>query len=77
MPQKSVSPLCGRLSLWIETDKKLDAVLDKIEELSPAVSTEELFGTGCVWDAYTFISGLHRFIAVFPVAPNVNLGLRA
>lgn len=40
----------------IETEKKLDVVLDKIEELSPAVSTEELFGTGCVWDAYTFIT---------------------
>ena len=44
----------------IETDKKLDVVLDKIEELSPAISTEELFGTGFVWDAYTFISGLVR-----------------
>jgi hypothetical protein len=44
----------------IETDKKLDVVLDKIEELSPSVSTEELFGTGCVWDAYSFISGLVR-----------------
>lgn len=44
----------------IETEKKLDVVLDKIEELSPAVSTEELFETGCVWDAYTFISGLVR-----------------
>ena len=44
----------------IETEKKLDVVLDKIEEFSPAVSTEELFGTGCVWDAYTFISGLVR-----------------
>ena len=44
----------------IETEKKLDVVLDKIEELSPAVSTGELFGTGCVWDAYTFISGLVR-----------------
>lgn len=44
----------------IETEKKLDVVLDKIEELSPAVSSEELFGTGCVWDAYTFISGLVR-----------------
>lgn len=44
----------------IETEKKLDVVLDKIEELSPAVSTEELFGTGCVWDAYTFISRLVR-----------------
>ena len=44
----------------IETDKKLDVVLDKIEELSPAVTTEELFGTGCVWDAYSFLSGLVR-----------------
>ena len=44
----------------IETDKKLDVVLDKIEELSPAVTTEELFGTGCVWDAYAFLSSLVR-----------------
>jgi len=44
----------------IATDKKLDVVLDKIEELSPAVTTEALFGTGCVWDAYSFISGLVR-----------------
>ena len=44
----------------IETDKKLDLVLDKIEELSPAVTTEELFGTGCVWDAYSFLSSLVR-----------------
>lgn len=35
-------------------------VLDKIEELSPAVTTEELFGTGCVWDAYSFLSSLVR-----------------
>ena len=44
----------------IETDKKLDVVLDKIEELSPSISTEDIFGAGCVWDAYTFISGLVR-----------------
>ena len=44
----------------IETDKKLDVVLDKIEELSPAVTTEELFGTGCAWDAYSFLSSLVR-----------------
>lgn len=44
----------------VETDKKLDVVLDKIEELSPAVTTEELFGTGCVWDAYSFLSSLVR-----------------
>ena len=44
----------------LETDKKLEVVLDKIEELSPAVTTEELFGTGCVWDAYTFLCDLVR-----------------
>ena len=44
----------------METDKKLDQVLNKIEELSPSVSTEELFGTGCVWDAYTYVCDLIR-----------------
>ena len=44
----------------IATDKKLDAVLDKIEALSPPVSSEELFATGCVWDAYTFLCDLVR-----------------
>ena len=44
----------------IETDKKLDMVLDRIEELSPAVTSEQLFATGCVWDAYTFVCDLIR-----------------
>ena len=44
----------------IETDKKLDVVLDKIEAISPSVSTEQLFATGCVWDAYTFVCDLVR-----------------
>ena len=44
----------------IQTERKLEVVLDKIEELSPAITTEELFGTGCVWNAYTFLSGLVR-----------------
>ena len=44
----------------MKTEQKLDVVLDKIEELSPAISTEALFGTGCVWDAYSFISSLVR-----------------
>lgn len=43
-----------------ETDKKLDYVLDKLEELSPAPTTEQIFSTGCVWDAYTFVSDLVR-----------------
>ena len=44
----------------LETDKKLDVVLDKIEELSPAVTTEQLFPSGCVWDAYMFVCELIR-----------------
>ena len=44
----------------VDTDNKLDVVLDKIEALSPPVSTEELFATGCVWDAYTFLCDLVR-----------------
>ncbi len=44
----------------MESEKKLDSVLDKIEEMSPPVSTQEIFATGCVWDAYMFISDLVR-----------------
>lgn len=44
----------------IETDNKLDVILDKIETLSPPISTQELFATGCVWDAYTFLCDLVR-----------------
>ena len=49
------------LEHWqIVTEKKLDEVLDKIEALSPPVSSEELFATGCVWDAYAFLCDLVR-----------------
>ena len=44
----------------LDTEKKLDVVLDKIEELSPAVTTEQLFQSGCVWDAYMFVCDLIR-----------------
>ncbi len=44
----------------IETDKKLDVILNKIEVMSPSVSSEQLFATGCIWDAYTFICNLVR-----------------
>ena len=42
------------------TEKKLDVVLDRLEELSPTVTTEQLFATGCIWDAYTFVCDLIR-----------------
>lgn len=44
----------------LDAEKKLDVVLDKLEELSPAVTSEQLFATGCVWDAYTFVCDLIR-----------------
>ena len=43
-----------------ETDLKIEQVLTRMDELSPAPTTEQLFSTGCVWDAYTFVSDLVR-----------------
>ena len=44
----------------IETDEKIDLILDKIEEHSPKLLPEQVFVTGCVWDAWTYISDLVR-----------------
>ena len=44
----------------IETDEKIDAILDKMEENSPKLLPEAVFPTGCVWDAWTYISDLVR-----------------
>lgn len=44
----------------IETDEKIDAILDKMEENSPKLFPEAVFPTGCVWDAWTYVSDLVR-----------------
>ena len=44
----------------IETDEKIDAILDKMEEISPKQLPEAIFPTGCVWDAWTYVSDLVR-----------------
>lgn len=44
----------------IETDKKIDLILDKMEENSPKILPEYVFKTGCVWDAWSYISELVR-----------------
>ena len=44
------------------TDEKIEQVLARMDELSPAPTTEQLFSTGCVWDAYTFVSDLVRSV---------------
>ena len=44
----------------IETDEKIDIILERIEGISPKLLPEQVFPTGCVWDAWTFISNLVR-----------------
>ena len=44
----------------IETDEKVDRILDTMEKRSPRLLPEQIFGTGCVWDAWTFVSDLVR-----------------
>ena len=44
----------------IETDEKIGIILEKIEEQSPKLLPEQVFPTGCVWDAWTYISDLIR-----------------
>ena len=44
----------------IETDEKIDVILERIEGISPKLLPEQVFHTGCVWDAWTYISDLVR-----------------
>ena len=44
----------------IETDEKIDLILDKMEERSPKLLPEQIFQAGCVWDAWSFVSDLVR-----------------
>jgi len=44
----------------METDEKIELILDKIEEISPKQLPEQIFQTGCVWDAWTYVSDLVR-----------------
>ena len=44
----------------IDTDEKIDMILDKMEEGSPKLLPEQIFQTGCVWDAWAYVSELVR-----------------
>ena len=44
----------------IDTDEKIDMILDRMEESSPKLLPEQIFQTGCVWDAWTYVSELVR-----------------
>ena len=43
-----------------ETDKTIKVILDRIEDVSPKLLPEQVFPTGCIWDAWTYISDLVR-----------------
>lgn len=44
----------------METDEKIELILDKIEEIAPKQLPEQIFQTGCVWDAWAYVSDLAR-----------------
>jgi len=44
----------------METDEKIELILDKIEEIAPKQLQEQIFQTGCVWDAWSYVSDLVR-----------------
>lgn len=44
----------------LETDQKMDMLLDRMDKQSPKLLPEQIFATGCVWDAWTYVSDLVR-----------------
>ena len=44
----------------IETDEKIDAILDRMDQNAQKLLPEAVFPTGCVWDAWTYVSDLVR-----------------
>ncbi len=44
----------------VETDEKIDKILDRMDKQSPKLLPEQIFATGCVWDAWTYVSDLVR-----------------
>ena len=45
-----------------ETDEKINLLMTKMDDNSPQLLPEQIFGTGCVWDAWAFVSDLVRSV---------------
>jgi len=46
---------------WMaQTEDKISMILDKIEERHPKLLSEQIFGAGCIWDAWAYVSELVR-----------------
>ena len=43
-----------------ETDEKINLLMTKMDEQSSKLLPEQIFATGCVWDAWTYVSDLVR-----------------
>ena len=43
-----------------ETDEKISILMTKMDNISPKLLPEQIFATGCVWDAWTYVSDLVR-----------------
>ena len=47
--------------LWMEqTDDKINTILSKMDKQSPKLLPEQVFATGCVWDAWAYVSDMVR-----------------
>lgn len=42
------------------TDEKVEHIMKRMDELTPAITPEQIFATGCVWDAWDYVSQLVR-----------------
>ncbi len=55
---------------WMkDTENKIENILERIVENSPKMLPEQIFPTGCVWDAWAYVSDLvrsakHRIILI-------------
>jgi len=43
-----------------ETDEKVNQIITTIEKRLPEQQPEQIFATGCIWDAWTYVSDLVR-----------------
>lgn len=51
------------------TDQKVEQVLKRMDELAPTITPEQIFASGCVWDAWSYVcelvrSAKHRIILI-------------
>lgn len=42
------------------TDEKVEHIMKRMDELAPVITPEQIFATGCVWDAWDYVSQLVR-----------------